>query len=423
MWKEVLDNFLDNTDSLKVFVESVEPVLMRKDKEFLCKYRKIMDIMAYSIKEVGEDILKDEHKDIMSKIPDVEKIEGVEVDINKESNSININLKSDDIDIKPEDFKNLMNGLKYKVSNYDILYRSALMSLVVSLESMIADLFRQSFNKWPERVTKNKSLTFEEISSIGSFEEARIYIIEKEIESIMYKSFTDWCSLLKKDLSLKMDYLDSYLDELIEVIIRRNIFVHNRGIVNQIYLNKVSEKYKQGIEIGDKLTVDRRYINNAIKTVEKCGVLIISEIWLKQNRADKSVRQNIDQIAFKFMKENKWDISKNIYKMLLNEKKANNKEKLVYKINYWQSLKWLGEYEIIKNEVEKEDFSACTPDYQLCLHAIKNEYDEFFDLLNRIYGQYVGLEELKEWPVFREIRELEDYKNFIEEKELIGISN
>lgn len=407
----ILHAFLSNIEALQVYVESVEPILQDKSREVISQNKELSAALMYSL----QIFLDCDSKQVIEK-KDVEK--DFDIVMDEEKKSVSINLKPDsNIELsKMEDF---IKRIRYSSQHEDILYKSSLMNLVIYLESMISEIFRIHFNEYPDSIVNKKSLTFEEIKAIGSIEEASNYIVEKEIENKMYGTLNDWCEFMKKHMKLDIYYLDHMKDEITEIIARRNIFVHNQGIVNQMYLSKVADKYKSNVSLNTELKVDREYIDRAIEVIEEFGILLIIEVLLSKNRNNIDGIKIIEKYAFESMCSERWSLSMKIYDMLLNNRNLKNIpaiNRLQYKVNYWQSLKWLGRYSEIKSELEKEDFSANTKDFQLCIHALKDEYDEFYDLLERIYEKDICKESLESWPIFREIRKQSRYRKFIDSK-------
>lgn len=77
-------------------------------------------------------------------------------------------------------------------------------------------------------------------------------------------------------------------------------------------------------------------------------------------------------------------------------------------INCWQCYKWLGEYEKIRDDVEQVDVSAYKPMYTLGILALKGEYKNFFEYYDKQTD--IGEDELKEWPLFRELRNSQEFQ-------------
>lgn len=421
MYLQVLRNFRENIESLQAFVTSVEPVLRKSSLELREISTQTVALLTFMLNKIKKCKTTEPDEEEQKVLNDVEKYledEGILDCIEYAGDTVKIK-STDNQSVNFEQIGTVLNSIKIDINKVDILYKSALMSLVVYLESMFAELFRISFSKYPDSIVSKKTLSFEEIIKLGSLDEARDYLIEKEIESMMYKSFDDWCKYFKDKHSMKMDYLENDRERLTEIICRRNLFVHNGGVVNNIYISKVNPEQRIGIEKGKKLKVDSEYVNEAIEVVYRIGCLIILDIWRKSSNDISKMSDYILSTGYNFMREEKWQTSAEIYKLIIFEKRVDFKTKLTAKINYWQSIKWQGEYNQIKKEVDGEDFSAYSSEFQLCLLAIKDDVDNFFKLLPTVCPNNISFDDFKTWPVFKEIRKDSKYMDFMIEN---GIS-
>src|SRR5690606_3327362 len=132
------------------------------------------------------------------------------------------------------------------------LYKNSLISLLSSVEWFFSQILHFHYDKFPDSAgIKKKTLTLEDLKNFNNLRDAELYLIDDKIETILRGSFKDWIEVLRQELKLNLGYLDSIEDELIEVYQRRNVLVHNGGVVNSIYISKVSSKYRDGIVLGD----------------------------------------------------------------------------------------------------------------------------------------------------------------------------
>ncbi|AUN22265.1 hypothetical protein RSJ22_12795 [Clostridium botulinum] len=415
MYKNLLRNFKENIESLQAFVTSVEPLLVKNNievNEVNAETAAVIVFLFSKIKMIQINGSNQKEQDLINNIEQHLKDKSVLDCVECKDNEIKIK-DIGDSNVDFEKLSNILDTVKISVNKVDILYKSALMSLVVYLESMFAELFRISFSRYPDSIVNKKTLSFEEIKKIGSLDEALNYLIEKEIENMMYKGFDDWCKYFKDKHSMKMNYLDSDKGDLIEIICRRNLFVHNGGVVNSIYISKVNSNQRIGIEKGTKLRVNSEYVNEAIDVVYRVGCLIILDVWKKSSKDVNNAADYILDTGYSFMKKEKWKTSGEIYKLIIHEKKVDFKTKLIAKINYWQSIKWQGMYSTIEEDINNEDFSAYSSEFQLCLLAIKDEMDKFFLLLPSVCPSNIDFEELKTWPIFKNVRKDNRYTEFM----------
>ena len=52
----------------------------------------------------------------------------------------------------------------------------------------------------------------------------------------MYESLLDWKKYFQKNLKLNLKAWEDEFEVIQEIIARRNLYVHNNGIVNNIYI-------------------------------------------------------------------------------------------------------------------------------------------------------------------------------------------
>ncbi len=291
----------------------------------------------------------------------------------------------------------------------EILYSGSLMLLVTYFENTIAKILKKDIQRHPQRMSlETKSVSYKILEMSNDIEDVRNFLIENEVTAMMYKSVSEWIEYFKKNVKLKLEYVTKTLPELKEIISRRNVIVHNEGIVNNIYMNAVSEEYRLHVQNGDILSVDREYILNAVDLVESIGMSIILEMWINEGDKNKKEVDKVLAIIFdEYLIFEKWENAKILYEICLKSNKMQLADKLMCKINRWQCYKWLGQFEEIKKEVEELDITACQPMYKLGVLALLEKEEEFFEY----FGQQNDIDEneLQEWPLFRGIRQSQIY--------------
>jgi hypothetical protein len=112
-------------------------------------------------------------------------------------------------------------------------------------------------------------------------------IIEKEIYEISYKKIDERIKYLSHKFQLDFEYTEFEiaffshkinLNELVEAYAIRNIIIHNKSIVNKIFIENVTNsKYK----IGDIITVDKGLVDRLTLTLLKSLTSIIKQIEMR----------------------------------------------------------------------------------------------------------------------------------------------
>lgn len=437
MFQKHIEQFNESINSLRDFVNILDPFL----KEKMNKHEQyVSPIIKYGIlKNIIEektDWKDDQEKETLKRELELLKTEllGVfgesnidferdfSVSFTKEglhekekkqhSQKISINLRFPGNNKVDEHMMN-MSKMNHHISN---LYKTSFISLLSSVEWFFSQILHFYYDKHPKAAgIHKKTLSLEEIKQFNSIEEAEKYLIDIKIEEILRNSFSEWISLLKTELKLGLSYVDDFEKQLIEFYQRRNLLVHNGGIVNSIYMSRVDSVLTKNIMKGDELGVDKEYLNNAISRLQIVFLLIACELWKSLDKDDKKRGEVLGIIVYENLIESNWDLCESLTYFIKNDAKLDTTDKIIAKLNYWLCKKRKGEFENIKDELEKEDFSDKKEIFQLGLYALLENKEKFFEILPiTLETKHLNTERLEEFPIFKEMRDTEEYQKFKE---------
>ncbi|WP_180361889.1 hypothetical protein MKX33_02945 [Paenibacillus sp. FSL R5-0490] len=406
---------MNNIKTLRSFVSGVESSLLQKEEEVIKKNSMGLLPMIFAFSQLNPDKYKLSDKQIKECINIFEdQVNVVKKDEDDLTKGVSVTIKGK----AGVGLNNAMKEINLQKGQINMLYQNSLINLIVFFELLISRVLHTHITKFPEIMSiKDKTLSLEDIRKLGSFEDAEKYLIDQEVEGIMYGSLDKWYKYLTDKVKITISYFQKNKELISEIFQRRNIVVHNDGIVNSIYFKNVNVDLRKDISLGDKINVDREYINKSISIIENVGILILLEMWRK---AEKKSQERVDEImgeGYTLMLDEDWSLAANLYDFCSNEISISAEDKLMSKVNYWLCMKRSGQYEILKKEIEEADFSPYNKKFQLSLLALKNEKEEFFDLLKISMPNDLSVDNLKEWPIFTEIRESEEYNKFIQEVE------
>ncbi|MGA9996017.1 MAG: hypothetical protein WBP93_11420, partial [Pyrinomonadaceae bacterium] len=146
-------------------------------------------------------------------------------------------------------------------------------------------------------------------------------------------------------------------------------------------------------------------------------VLIAAELWKKLDPKDEERPNALTYIAYKHLLNERWGIAEGLSYFVTADRQTSEKSQMLGQLNYWQSVKWQGQFENIRKNIEQADFSAKDPLYQLAQLALLNRNEEFFSLLPEVLrSQKLTTEDLQQWPLFREMRKEAAFNSFIQEE-------
>jgi hypothetical protein len=414
MFSSLLRQLSSNLDTLRDFVDLVSPILEQAPKKEIEENPTAFIPLLLAMHKIKPDLFDLGAlaiEDLESQFDGRINLQIVE----DEETSKKVNIEVDGSG--KHFFFSSVQKLTKRYHQKDLLYQNSLISLVSGLEWFLSQLLHQYFEIHPEAAgIRDRSLTLSELQSIGTVEEAKSLLIDLRIEEILRGSFKDWTSFLKKHLNLSMGYLSAD-DEgyLIEICQRRNLLVHNGGIVNKIYLTKVPESVRPDLGIGQPIGVSQSYLDSSINRFERFFFLVCLELWKKLYPQDNERFQALIDLAYENLCNERWGIAESLSLFLIKDKQAQEMERLIGQINYWQSLKWQDRFEEVRKEVESADFSAKDERFILAKAALLDDEDRFFELLPlALQSRKITQDDLRCWPLFRSIRTKDKFQQLDE---------
>lgn len=320
--------------------------------------------------------------------------------------SINEKYKNND-KINP----NIASKKIFDISQYEqILSRSILSDLIATFESILSKLFEILIYENPSKYLENETIPLTNLLVEGLAKE-----IGNRIDALVEKKTFDSLKLLKNIKTNEEFEIDSaILFVFEEVYYRRNIAIHNDFIVNKKYLNNVDAKLKKGIKDGDKLVCDRNYFEKAFNVVIKLFFYIFYGILQKYSDNINYVHE-IGSFAFKKLQEKNYEVAETIYKTISTNKKLEFIDKMMYKINYLNAIKQLGEITKLNKELATLDVSIATDNFKIAKLCLENNHSETYKQLTKTYPKSFSAIAIKEWPLFINFRESDEYRLFCKE--------
>lgn len=425
MYSELLERFKSSIEGLRDFVDLIQPMLNEYHKKEFEKHDKAFEPLA-----IAEQIQKEEDEKKKSQLQErlreifdgeievvTKDVESTESENNQESEPEN---KKFAFRVKGDTSK-IDAAFEFRVKSNEqknLLYVNSLISLLSSAEWFYSQLLHFFYDKNPHVAgIKKKTLTLEELKSFGSIEDAEKYLIDSKIEGILRSSFTDWIDTLKNELNLGLGYLNDFRDELVEIYQRRNLFVHNGGVVNSIYLSKVPNSKNS---IGDILSVEEDYLDNAIDKIHVLFSLIACELWKNDSPKDEERANFLMDLNYGYLKQAKWTAAKLPNTFLSKDAEQPVIPKTYAQLNCWLCEKRLYGLDKVKAELEKQDFSDKSVVIQLALESLRENEKSFFQLLPRaINSEELPVKYLFDFPILEEMRATTSFEEFVDSNEKV----
>lgn len=424
MFNKHIVEFNENVLSLRDFVDLIEPILIKQFEEHDQKIKPLL-IKAIiqelvkrkpdGLREIDEAELKEMQSKIDEQIHSIYQdnleVEFETLDTDEEKSAYNrLKIKTS----KPTDIDSHFKNVRKSSDHIELLYKNSLISLLSSVEWFFAQILHFYYDKYPESAgVSDKNLKLSELKSFQTIKDAEKYLVELKIEEILRGNFESWIELLKRDLKLGLGYIDNIKDEVIEIYQRRNLLVHNGGVINSIYITKVKEELRKNFKIGSRIDVTKDYLDNSIWKLQLAFILVGAELWKKLDAEDTNRGDILTDIVYENVLKGRWEIADGISHFIINDAKMSTTDKIVAQLNNWLCKKRMGKYESVKKEIDTADFSDKKEIFQLALAALKEDKDLFFKLLpTTLEAKQLNIMRLEEFPILDEMRKTEEYEKF-----------
>lgn len=333
-----------------------------------------------------------------------------------------------ELNIQVLDFETNKRFMKY-LKKFSILYKhqtvflqTSLIALTNTYEYYIGLLMRHLITtKFDSIKIEQKSISYQEIFDMGNIDEVKDRIISNIIEEYLRKKNTKWISLIsehtKKEILTELNDESEVINEIFQ---RRHIIVHNGAKVNRYFFNNVKEELRKDIKLDDDLSIEKEYLLMSLRNISKFFIKLVYLYWAHVDHENASERFNVIQlIAYNKLVEKDYEFAEVIY-ILLNKEvgKFNADEKLLYSVNYCQTLKWLKKQKEFDKYFRKIDFTLCNKQHTMCKHLLADNYVEaskvLNDLLNdrseeSVKNRWNDLNYYIDWPIFKDFKNSSEF--------------
>jgi hypothetical protein len=168
-----------------------------------------------------------------------------------------------------ERFESALRHYSKSNTKFTNLYNSSLINLISTSEHFLAQLIHIYFNQSDGAIgAGEKTFSLDDLRQFDSVDDAKKHLVDLKVEGILRGSFLDWVKFLRQTVKLNAGYIDIHVDYLYEASLRRNLLIHNGGVVNSTYLKNLPSSISEKPSIGDVLEVSQSYLDESISRFE-----------------------------------------------------------------------------------------------------------------------------------------------------------
>ncbi len=316
--------------------------------------------------------------------------------------------------VKIKDWETLEN-LEKKVRNSSLAIRAVPRGLFISLVSYFDNHLRGLLNIVFEKNNfllnnTEKKISTSEVLELTSITEVRQYLVNKEIEQLLYdgrKKCFDW---LEEKLKIKCNFNEIGIKKFTELTERRNLFVHSDGIVTKQYINicrKNNIPLSKKIKVGYKLELTPGYFLDSCYLCLCIGIELSQALWrkLEENKIEDADTYLLNMTADLLNNDNNLSAGRLLDFSDKLEKVSSEKFKLMFIINRALSMKFGKSEKMAIDLINSRDWSAEDDELKLAVAIIKDDLKEAVKMMLKI-GPTKDMKDAykKDWPLFKEFR-------------------
>lgn len=321
-------------------------------------------------------------------------------------------LKSDEY----KRFYNLERNASISSLGSKIIPESLFVSLISQYDAFLTRLLRAIFEIKPDVLNgSERNLTFSQLVEMNTIENAREYIIDKEIDTVLRKSHSEQFDYLEKLIGVKLRENLPIWQTFIEVTERRNLFVHCDGVVSNQYL-KVCLEHQCKIDktkVGKRLNIESKYFYEAYKCLYEIATKLSHTIWRKLLFSDlENADRDLNSICFHLISTGAFDLADILLEFSCSQKKHfNDSLKNMFIINCSLSQYLQDKKDDAKTVLDKKDWSASSDDFKLAYAVLIDDFEKAYEIMLKIGDNgEVESSDYKHWPLFNVIRKEEKFK-------------
>jgi hypothetical protein len=292
-------------------------------------------------------------------------------------------------------------------------------SFVSQYDAYLGGLIRTMFQAKPELLNNSeKNILFSELIKFKSLEEARDYLIEKEVESVLRESHLKHFKWLEAKLNIPLRKDLPSFSDFIEITERRNLFVHCNGIISRQYIDVCKENDVKNIDkvkIGQQLIASPEYFNKCYMVMFEIGVKLGQVIWRKLlPEKIEDADAHLNNVCYELLIKGHFRLALNLLSFATETlKKHTDQEMLcVFTINKALAHYLSNNKEACIKVLDKHDWSATNDKFKLAIAVLKEDYETAIELMKSVgsTNKHLNKDAYREWPLFRQFRKTDEFK-------------
>lgn len=311
----------------------------------------------------------------------------------------------------------------------DTLQKSLFTQLFSEFDAFIGAILKVIYIRKSELLKGiSREITFADLLSYEDLNAVKLDLLNKEVEAFRRDSYVDQFNALEKKFSMKLRGFPEWC-EFVELSQRRNLIVHNGGIVNEQYLivcDREGYSFKKRPEIGHCLEADPVYFSRAIVVVSAVAFMLAHTLWRKIFPGEVVMaHEHANHVIYELLKDQRWRTAAEIARFCLTDPMRREIDEMglrIRTVNAAIALKFSNNQSACDELLNSMDWSASYRDFRLAIDVLQDRFDEAAAYMRKIgkNGELVDELGYHEWPLFHKFRESPEFQNAYQE--IYGVS-
>jgi len=195
-----------------------------------------------------DHFLQDNHIQTESLFAKIKKIRAGEILETNQNDTIKLELTEGEF----ATLGNILEEMSTITSQHpNMLLEMGYIYLIALFDAYLTDIWTTVLVSKPEMLkSKSKQLNYEKIIELSEEGSLLSYLANREINELSYKSISEQNNFYKSKFGIDLEDSGISLKILTELRVNRNILVHNKGVVNHMFLELIPNT---GYSLGDKI--------------------------------------------------------------------------------------------------------------------------------------------------------------------------
>lgn len=262
-----------------------------------------------------------------------------------------------------------------------------------------------------------REISLSEIMEFSDLDSVKLAMLNKEIETLRRESYIEQFSALEKKFKIELKKFTEW-SAFVELSQRRNIIMHNGGVVSDQYINvcrKEGYQFLKDINVDDSLGVSPEYFFNASRILSKVGLMLAYTLWSKVfPKKIEKIHESLNNTIYDCLQNKQWKFVAELGDFIFSGPMLNKIQEINHKIriiNYSIGLKFSGQSEEAEKFINSVDWSANYRDFKLAIEVLRENYPQAIQLMKSIgrNGELVYQHCYHVWPLFTRFREQQEF--------------